>query len=89
MPIAGSPKKIAYDVAQGFQQLTPATLRPYTPEDLKVLIFNLNIVLREVRGTQVPLEDLEGLKDKNVKIRRLNQAVTTIQSFAALKRIKV
>ena len=89
MPITGSPKKIAYDVAQGFQQFTPATLRPYTPEDLKVLIFNLNIVLREVRGTQVPLEDLEGLKDKNVKIRRLNQAITTIQSFAALKGIKV
>jgi hypothetical protein len=89
MPIAGSPKKIAYDVAQGFQQLTPATLRAYSPEDLKVLIFNLNIVLREVRGTQVPLEDLEGLKDRNVRIRRLNQAITTIQSFAALKGTKL
>jgi hypothetical protein len=88
MPIAGNPKKLAYDVAQGFQQFTQGTLRPYTPEDLKVLVFNLNVVLREVRGTQVPLEDIEGLKDKNVKIRRLNQAISTIQSFAALKRIR-
>jgi hypothetical protein len=89
MPIAGNPKKLAYDVAQGYQQFTQATLRAYTPEDLKVLIFNLSIVLREVRGTPVPLEDIESLKDKNVKIRRLNQAVNTIQSFAALKGIKL
>jgi hypothetical protein len=88
MPIAGNPKKLAYSVAQGFQQFTPSTLRAYTPEELKVLVFNLNIVLREVRGTQVPLEDGEKLKDKNVKIRRLNQALSTIQSFANLKGIR-
>jgi len=88
MPIAGNPKKLAYSVAQGFQQFTQATLRAYTPEELKVLVFNLNFVLRELRGTQVSLEDGEGLKDKNVKIRRLNQALSTIQSFAALKGIR-
>jgi hypothetical protein len=89
MAIAGNPKKLAYSVAQGFQQFTPSTLRAYTLEDLKVLLFNLNIVLREVRGTPVPLEDVENLKDKNVKIRRLNQAITTIQSFASLKGIRL
>jgi hypothetical protein len=89
MPIAGNPKKLAYSVAQGYQQFTQSTLRAYTPEELKILVFNLNIVLREMRGTQVPLEDFEALKDKNVKIRRLNQAITTIQSFAALKGIKL
>ena len=88
MPIAGNPKKLAYAVAQGYQQFTQSTLRAYTSEELKVLVFNLTIVLREVRGTQVPLEDAENLKDKNVKIRRLNQAISTIQSFAALKGIR-
>jgi len=89
MPIAGNPKKLAYAVAQGFQQFTQSTLRAYTPEELKVMFFNLNIVLREVRGTQVPLEDMENLKDKNVKIRRLNQAISTLHSFAALKGIRL
>ena len=88
MPIAGNPKKIAYAVAQGYQQFTQSTLRAYTPEELKVLVFNLNIVLREIRGTQVRLEDAENLKDKNVKIRRLNQAISTIQSFASQKGIR-
>jgi hypothetical protein len=89
MPIVGNPKKLAYDVAQGYQQFTQATLRGYTIEDLKILLFNLNIVLREVRGTQVPLEDIEAVKDKNVKIRRLNQSISIIQSFAALRGIKL
>ena len=85
MPFAGNPRKLAYDVAQGFQQFTPATLRAYNLEELKVLLFNLNIVLREVRASQVPLEDIDALKDKNVKIRRLNQSINTIQSYASLR----
>ena len=89
MPIAGNPKKLAYDVAQGYQQFTQATLRAYSLEELKVLLFNLNIVLREVRATQVPLEDIDALKDKNVKIRRLNQALNTIQSYASLRGLKI
>ena len=89
MPIAGNPKKLASDVAQGYQQFTQATLRAYNPEELKVLLFNLSIVLREVRATQVPLEEIDALKDKNVKIRRLNQAINTIQSYASLRGFKL
>ena len=83
MPIAGNPKKLAADVAHGFQQFTRATLRQYTPEDLKVILFNLDFVLREIRSKQLSLQDLEGLKDKNNKIRRINQAINQIQSLAA------
>jgi hypothetical protein len=89
VPIAGNPKKLAYDVAEGYQQFTPATLRAYSLEELKVLLFNLNIVLREMRGTQVSLEDTDALKDKNVKIRRLNQAINTIQSYASRRGFKL
>ena len=89
MPIAGSPKKLAQDVAHGFQQFTQASLRQYTVEDLRVLLFNLNFVLRDLRGKQIPLEDIEGLKDKNNKIRRIKQAINIIQSFAATKGLKI
>jgi hypothetical protein len=89
VPIAGNPKKLAYDVAQGYQQFTQATLRAYNVEELKVLLFNLNIALREVRAAQVPLEDIEALKEKNVKIRRLNQAINTIQSYGSLRGLKL
>ena len=89
MPISGNPKKLAQDVANGFQQFSQASLRQYTVEDLRVIIFNLNFVLRDIRGKQIDLEDIEALKDKNNKIRRINQAVNIIQSFANLKNIKI
>jgi hypothetical protein len=89
MPIAGNPKKLAQDVATGFQQFSPASLRQYTGEDLKVIIFNLNFVLRDIRGKQISLEDIEALKDKNNKIRRITQALNIIQSFASLRNIKI
>jgi len=89
MPIAGNPKKLAQDVAHGFQQFTQATLRQYNVEDLRVLIFNLNFVLRDLRGKQIHLEDIEALKDKNNKIRRIIQAINVIQSFAATKGLKL
>jgi hypothetical protein len=87
--IAGSPKKLAHDVAEGYQQYTPATLRQYSSADLKILLFNLNFVLREVRGKPASLEDMEALKEKQTKIQRLNQAINTIQAYAALKRIQL
>ena len=89
MPISGNPKKLAQDVANGFQQFSQASLRQYTVEDLRVILFNLNFVLREIRGKQIRLEDIEALKDKNNKTRRIIQAVNIIQSFATLKSIKI
>ena len=89
MTIAGNPKKLVQDVAEGYQQFTPATLRQYSSADLKVLLFNLNIVLREMRGKQVSPEDSEALKEKHTKIHRLNQAINAIHAYAALKRLKI
>jgi hypothetical protein len=89
MPIAGNPKKLAQDVANGFQQFSQASLRQYNVEDLRIIIFNLNFVLRDIRGKQISLEDIEALKDKNNKIRRITQALNIIQSYASLKNIKI
>jgi hypothetical protein len=89
MPISGNPKKMAVDVAQGYQSFTHGSLRQYNTDDLKVLLFNLNLVLREIRAKQVALDDIDGLKEKNTKIRRLNHAVQIIQSFANLRGVKI
>lgn len=89
MPITGNPKKMAHDVAQGYNQFTQPTLRQYSPEELKVLVFNLNFVLRELRGKQIPLEDSDALKDRNLKIQRINHAINMIQNYSATHKIKL
>ncbi|OGW38631.1 MAG: hypothetical protein A2010_18765 [Nitrospirae bacterium GWD2_57_9] len=81
MPIAGSPKKLAQDIAEGYLMLTPPLLKNYTPADLKIIVVNIGIVTRELRQAMIPLDDVMAIKARNMKLSRLNQADVVIQTF--------
>ena len=87
MPIAGSPKKMAQDVAEGFLMFSPPMLRGYTPADIKTILANLALVTREIRQEQVPLDDIMALKARNMRLSRMNQAETVIRAYCQKKRI--
>ena len=81
MPIAGSPKKLAQDIAEGYVMLSPPLLKNYTPADLKTIVVNIGIVTRELRQVVIPLDDVMTIKTRNMKLSRLNQADVVIQAF--------
>lgn len=81
MPIAGSPKKLAQDIAEGYLMLTPPLLKNYAPADLKIIVVNIGIVTRELRQVVIPLDDVMTIKARNMKLSRLNQADVVIQAF--------
>lgn len=81
MPIAGSPKKLAQDIAEGFLMLSPPLLKNYTPADLKTIVVNIGIVARELRQVVIPLDDVMTIKARNMKLSRLNQADVVIRAF--------
>lgn len=87
MAISGSPKKMAEDIAGGFFSLSPPVLKKYTPADLKIILNNLQLVQREIRQTQVPLEDVQQVKAKNMRLSRMNQAEMVLRSYCKKKRI--
>ena len=87
MAISGSPKKMAQDVAAGFFSLSPPVLKKYTPADMKIILVNLQLVQREIRQTQVPLEDVQQVKAKNMRLSRMNQAEMVLRSYCKKKRI--
>ncbi len=87
MAIAGSPKMLAWDIAKGVTTISVANIKQYTPADLKSIVVNIGIVQREIRGEQVPLDDIMAVKAKNQRLQRLNQAISTISSYAKLRRI--
>jgi hypothetical protein len=89
MPIAGSPKKLAQDIAGGYMMLSPPMLKAYTPADLKTILTNLGVVAREIRQEQVPQEDVLAVKAKNMKLSRLNQAEIVVRAYCKKKRIAV
>lgn len=81
MPIAGSPKKLAQDIAEGFLLLTPPLLKNYTPADFRIIVANISIVTRELRQELIPLEDVTAIKTRNIKFSRLHQAEVVIQAY--------
>ncbi|PLY00703.1 MAG: hypothetical protein C0624_11710 [Desulfuromonas sp.] len=89
MAISGNPKKLAYDVADGFTMFSPPMLKAYTPIDIKTILTNLAIATRELRAETIPLEDIMALKKRNMKLSRLRQAEVVIRAYCKKKRIPV
>ena len=89
MAIAGNPKKIAQDIAEGFASFSAPGLKKYTPADLKIILTNLTIVQREVRSLQVPSENALLIKAKNMRISRLRQAEIVLRSYSKKMRIPI
>jgi hypothetical protein len=87
MPIAGSPKKLAQDMADGYFMVTPPMLKSYTPGDLRIIVANIGIVSRELRQELIPADDIMAIKAKNMKLSRLNQAEIVIQAYCKKKRL--
>ena len=87
MAIAGRPKKLAQDIAEGFMSLSPVSLKPYTPTDLKIILSHLGMVQREIRQIQVAQEDVLLIKAKNTRLTRISQAEMVLRSYCKKKRI--
>jgi hypothetical protein len=81
MSIAGSPKKLAQDIADGYLMLSPPLLKNYTPADHKIIVVNIGIVTRELRQVVILLDDVMAIKARNMKLSRLHQAEVVIQAF--------
>jgi hypothetical protein len=87
MPIAGSPKKLCQDIADGYLILTVPMLKLYTPGDLKIIVGNIAIVARDLRQEVIPLDDIMAIKMRNMKLSRLNQAQVVIQAYCKKMRL--
>ena len=85
MPIAGSPKKLAQDIADGYLMVTPPMLKLYTSIDFKTIVANIGIVCRELRQELIPTDDAMAIKAKNMKLSRLNQAEMVIKTYSRSK----
>lgn len=87
MPFATSPKALAKDIADGFFDLTPLILKKYTSAEIKTINVNIHLLLREIRGEGVPSEDIPAIRQRNLRIQRLNQALLVLNTYCRKHRI--
>jgi|YNPBryunderm2012_1023409.scaffolds.fasta_scaffold12898_1 hypothetical protein len=79
--LGGSAAAFAEQVAGGFTTLSSVQLRRMTAAEIDQLRFELEKILRDLRGLIIAQDDLQGLQGRNRKISRVNGALQQIQAF--------
>jgi hypothetical protein len=78
--LGGSAYAMSRDVAEGYYAVTARTFAGMTRPQMEQLAHELDKALRDIRGTQVPLDDLPAVQKKNRKIGRLNNALMILRT---------
>ena len=77
----GSAWAAAKDIAEGYVLVTERTFGRFDAGQLEQLAFELDRALRDVRGEQPALDDLEAVQARNRKILRLRGALSMLRSY--------
>ena len=85
--IPGNPLGYARDIADGSAPFTVLQLKKMTPDELRKMFSNINIVLREVRTTPAAERDIDGMRRRAHKLQRLSNAVLLLETHAKKLRI--
>jgi hypothetical protein len=74
------------DIADGYIITSELTFKQFRDPDFQTFLFELDKLLREVRGTQAPTGDVEAIQKRHRKLQRLQQALTIANNIRARKR---
>ena len=79
-------ESVAKDIAEGYVFVNPIYLKKFEQEKLKALLAAITKVMTLVRNEKFPTGDVEGIKRRNMRLSRLNNASTVIRYFAKERR---
>ena len=79
--IGGSAYAMARDIGEGFTNVTERTFKGMTDADMNQLVFEIDRLLRQLRGSRSATDDIDVVKARNRKIQRLNTAVMISRTY--------
>jgi hypothetical protein len=82
-----SMKAVANDVGEGYMSINPLVLKKFDKDMIKDLFENLTKAMNAARNLAVPLNDMIAMRQKNMKLQRLHNAIIIIRNTAREKRI--
>ena len=74
--LGGSAYTMVRDIAEGYVITSELTFKKFQPPDFQAFSFELDKLLRDIRGTVPPAGDVEATKKRHRKMQRLQQALT-------------
>jgi hypothetical protein len=82
-----SMKAIANDVGEGYMTINPLVLKKFDKDMIKDLFEHLSKAMNAARNLAVPLNDMIAMRQKNMKLQRLHNALIILRNMAREKRI--
>jgi len=82
-----SMKAVATDVADGYMTINPLVLKKFDKDMVKDLYEHLNKAMNAARNIAAPLTDILAMRNKNMKLQRLHNAIIILRNTAREKRI--
>jgi len=84
--MGGSAWAMAAQIGDGYILVSDRTWARLDRADLEKLAFELDKLLRETRGNQPSLEDIQSIQQRNRKVSRLTGALSMLRSYQTRKR---
>jgi len=84
--MGGSAPAMADQVAAGYTLISAVQLKRLTDPEMDQLQFELEKILRDIRGEPMDLDDIAAIQARNRKIARISGALQQIQATKAKRR---
>ena len=79
--MGGSAWAMSQQIAEGYILVSERTYKRLERVELDKLAFEMEKLLREVRGEQVPIDDVQAIQQKNRKASRLMGAISQLRQY--------
>jgi hypothetical protein len=84
--IGGSAYNMASSIADGYIITSELTFKKFQESDLRTFLFESDRLLREIRGSQVATDDVQGAQLRQRRMQRVTQAITIANSVRSRRR---
>jgi hypothetical protein len=82
-----SMKAIATDVAEGYITVNPLFVKKFDKDMIKGLYENINKGMTGIRNEKVSFTDTVALRQRNMRLQRMHNALIVLRNIAREKRI--
>ncbi|MCE5194319.1 MAG: hypothetical protein LLF28_02515 [Nitrospiraceae bacterium] len=80
-------KAVALDIADSYITVNPLFLKPLDEESLTGIYHEIIQVQVLIRSEKIPVNDIQSIRMRNVRLQRLQSAIMIIKNFARERRI--
>lgn len=77
---------VAKDIAEGYVFVNPIYLKRFDEDTMKKLLAAMNKTMILIRNEKFPSGDVNAIKSRNIKLSRMNNALTIMKHFAKQKK---